>query len=264
MQAFLDALNNAKENNNGQPKFIIAHTLDRERNSRSGRALTKRTEKPARNLSMPPAKDSACRTNIISFRKRLTPTLPSTRRSCSRITSGGKKCYNEWRKKNPELGRNARRRDRAKSAGRSLMRKFLNSRRTRSWRRVKPAAKRLQPIAQAMPLLMSGSADLARLDPELHQGRRRFHPRQSKGPQHPTSEFASTACARFMNGISLSRTVSRLGCNLYSFSPIIAAPQFGWQRSRSCRTSTFSRTTRSEWARMVRLTSRSRRWRACG
>src|SRR5213082_4251079 len=27
MQAFLDALNNAKENNNGKPKFIVAHTL---------------------------------------------------------------------------------------------------------------------------------------------------------------------------------------------------------------------------------------------
>src|SRR5436853_5549861 len=27
MQAFLDALNNAKENNNGRPKFIVAHTL---------------------------------------------------------------------------------------------------------------------------------------------------------------------------------------------------------------------------------------------
>src|SRR3989440_9297689 len=27
MQAFLDALNNARENNNGRPKFIVAHTL---------------------------------------------------------------------------------------------------------------------------------------------------------------------------------------------------------------------------------------------
>src|SRR5207253_1001203 len=27
MQAFLDALNNAKENNNGRPKFIISHSL---------------------------------------------------------------------------------------------------------------------------------------------------------------------------------------------------------------------------------------------
>src|SRR5436853_7250143 len=27
MQAFLDALNTAKENNNGRPKFIVAHTL---------------------------------------------------------------------------------------------------------------------------------------------------------------------------------------------------------------------------------------------
>ena len=26
MQQFLDALNNAKENNNGKPKFIVAHT----------------------------------------------------------------------------------------------------------------------------------------------------------------------------------------------------------------------------------------------
>ena len=71
-------------------KFIISHSL-------IGKGIPevagtyKRMARPVRNLSILLAKDLACPTNIISFRRRLTPTLPSTRRNCWPITSGGKK-----------------------------------------------------------------------------------------------------------------------------------------------------------------------------
>ena len=60
----------------------------------------------------------------------------------------------------------------------------------------KAGSEALQPLAQAMPSLISGSADLHGSTLELHQRRRRFHSRRIRRAAISASAFASTACAR--------------------------------------------------------------------
>ena len=166
------------------------------------------------------------------------------------------KIYNEWREKNPE---------KAEMLDDAIERKVpadLFAKIPEFPKDAKLATRKAGSEALAADRAGDAVADQrqrrsSRLDPELHQGRRRFHPRQSEGPQHPL-RHSRTRHVRDHERHFLSRTVSRLGRNLYSSSPIIAAPPFGWPRWRSCRTFTFSRTTPSALAKTARLMNRSR------
>ena len=195
MQAFLDALNNAKESNNGRPQFIIAHTLIGKgipevagTYKAHGEAGAKFVDAARKGLGLPDEHYFVSKETYAYFAEHKKKLLADYER--------WEKTYNEWRKKNPEQGANARRRDRAKSAARSSSEDSGISRRTRSWRRAKPAAKRLQPIAQAMPLLISGSADLHGSTLNYIKDGGDFTRDNPKRPQHPISAFANTACAR--------------------------------------------------------------------
>ena len=158
MQAFLDALNIAKERDNGRPQFIIAHTL-----IGKGVPEVEGTYK-AHGEAGAPYVDAA--------RKRLG--LPDEHYFVSEETreyfaghkkellaeyDRWKKTYNEWRKTNPDkaklLDDGIERRVPA-----DLLAKIPEFPKDSKLATRKAGSETLQPIAQAMPLLMSGSADL--------------------------------------------------------------------------------------------------------
>jgi transketolase len=158
MQAFLDALNIAKERDNDRPQFIIAHTL-----IGKGVPEVEGTYK-AHGEAGAPYVDAA--------RKRLG--LPDEHYFVSKETreyfaghkkkllaeyDRWKKTYNEWRKTNPDkaklLDGGIERRVPA-----DLLAKIPEFPKDSKLATRKAGSEALQPIAQAMPLLMSGSADL--------------------------------------------------------------------------------------------------------
>src|SRR5213082_1770784 len=158
MQQFLDALNVAKERDNGKPQFIIAHTL-----------IGKGIPEVAGTYK---AHGEAGAKFVDAARKALG--LPDEHYFVSQDVSGyfaehkkkllveygrWEKTYDAWRAKNP---------DKAKLLDDGLARKVpsdLLSEIPEFPKDAKLATRKaggevLQPIAQAMPLLMSGSADL--------------------------------------------------------------------------------------------------------
>jgi transketolase len=158
MQQFLDALAVAKERDNGKPQFIIAHTLIGKgipevagTYKAHGEAGAKFVDAARKGLGLPEehyfvSKD--VRNYFAEHKKKLVIDYDRW-----------EKTYNEWRAKNPE---------KAKMLGDGIGRKvpadllskipeFPNDAKLATR---KAGGEALQPIAQAMPLLMSGSADL--------------------------------------------------------------------------------------------------------
>jgi len=158
MQQFLDALNIAKERDNGKPQFIIAHTLigkgvpEVEGTYKAhGEAGAKFVDAARKGLGLPEEHyfvSQEVRDYFAEHKKKLLADYDRW-----------EKVYNEWRTKNPE---------RAKMLDDGIERKVpadLLSRIAEFPKDAKLATRKagseaLQPIAQAMPLLMSGSADL--------------------------------------------------------------------------------------------------------
>src|SRR6266567_1569773 len=158
MQAFLDALNNAKENNNGKPKFIVAHTLIGKgipevagTYKAHGEAGAKFVDAARKALGLPDQHYFVSQDVYDYFAQHKRKLLADYDR--------WEETYNAWRKKNP---------DKAKLLDDGLARKVpadLLSKIPDFPTDAKLATRKaggevLQPIAQAMPLLMSGSADL--------------------------------------------------------------------------------------------------------
>ena len=158
MQQFLDALNNAKENNNGKPKFIVAHTLigkgvpEVEGTYKAhGEAGAPYVDAARKGLGLPDEHYFVSKETYDYFaghKKKLLAQYDSW-----------KKIYNEWRKTNP---------DKAKllddgierKVPADLLSKIPEFPKDSKLATRKAGSEALQPIAQAMPLLMSGSADL--------------------------------------------------------------------------------------------------------
>src|SRR6266567_3164806 len=158
MQAFLDALNIAKERDNGRPQFIIAHTLIGKgvpevagTQKAHGEAGAKFVDAGRKGLGLPDEHyfvSQEVRDYFAEHKKKLLADYDRW-----------EKTYNEWRKKNP---------DKAKMLDNGIERKVpvdLLSKIPEFPKDAKIATRKaggeaLQPIAQAMPLLMSGSADL--------------------------------------------------------------------------------------------------------
>jgi len=158
MQAFLDALNIAKERDNGRPQFIIAHTLigkgvpEVEGTYKAhGEAGAPYVDAARKGLGLPDEHyfvSKETREYFAEHKKKLLADYDRWR-----------KTYNEWRKTNP---------DKAKQLDDGIERKVpadLSSKIPEFPKDSKLATRKagseaLQPIAQAMPLLMSGSADL--------------------------------------------------------------------------------------------------------
>src|ERR1700730_8973020 len=158
MQQFLDALEVAKERDNGKPQFIIAHTLigkgipEVEGTYKAhGEAGAKFVDAARKGLGLPDEHyfvSEEVRRYFAEHKKKLLGDYHRWEET-----------YSAWRKKNP---------DKAKLLDDGLERKIpadLFARIPEFPKDAKLATRKaggevLQPIAQAMPLLMSGSADL--------------------------------------------------------------------------------------------------------
>ena len=158
MQAFLDALNNAKENNNGRPKFIISHSLIGKgipevagTYKAHGEAGAKFVDAGRKGLGLPDEHYFVSKETYAYFAEHKKKLLADYER--------WEKIYNEWRKKNPEL---AKMLDNgiARNVPGDLLAKIPEFPKDAKLATRKAGSEALQPIAQAMPLLMSGSADL--------------------------------------------------------------------------------------------------------
>jgi transketolase len=158
MQQFLDALNIAKERNNGKPQFIVAHTLigkgipEVEGTYKAhGEAGAKFVDAARKGLGLPNEHYFVSPEVYNYFAEHKKKLLAEYNR--------WEKTYSDWRKKNP---------DKAKvlddgferKVPADLLSKIPDFPKDAKLATRKAGSEALQPIAQAMPLLMSGSADL--------------------------------------------------------------------------------------------------------
>ena len=158
MQQFLDALEVAKERRNGRPQFIIAHTLIGKgipevagTQKAHGEAGAKFVDESRKNLGLP-AEHYFVSDDVRSyFAEHKTKLLANYDK--------WEKTFNEWSKKNP---------DRAKSLKAAIDKEVPDNLLSAvpefpSDSKIatrKAGSDVLQPLAKAMPLLVSGSADL--------------------------------------------------------------------------------------------------------
>ncbi|HET9418067.1 MAG TPA: transketolase [Chthoniobacterales bacterium] len=158
MQQFLDALNIAKERDNGKPQFIIAHTLIGKgipevagTYKAHGEAGAKFVDAGRKGLGLPDEHYYVSKEVYEYFAEHKKKLLADYDR--------WEKNYDEWRKKNPE---------RAKILDDGIERRVpadLFSKIPEFPKDAKLATRKaggevLQPIAREMPLLIGGSADL--------------------------------------------------------------------------------------------------------
>ncbi len=158
MRQFLDAFDVAKRRDNGKPQFIIAHTLIGKgipevagTYKAHGEAGAKFIDAARKALGLPDQHYFVSQDVYDYFAEHKKTLLAQYDR--------WQKIYDEWRTKNP---------DKAKLLDRGLAREMppdLLSKIPDFPRDAKLATRKaggevLQPVAQAMPLLMSGSADL--------------------------------------------------------------------------------------------------------
>src|SRR5256885_1062995 len=116
-------------------------------------------EKRAQSLSMPRARRSACRMNITSFLRTCMTTSPSTRKSCSPITTAGKKLTTRGARK-ILTRRSYSMMGSSEKIPSDLLANIPEFPKDAKLATRKAGGEVLQPIAQAMPVLISGSADL--------------------------------------------------------------------------------------------------------
>src|SRR6266699_3478736 len=158
MQQFLDALNVAKERNDGKPQFIIAHTLIGKgipevagTHKAHGEAGAKFVDAARKGLGLPDEHyfvSQEVRDYFAEHKKKLLADY-----------ARWEKTYDEWRKKNPEK---AKMLDNGieRKVPVDLLSKIPEFPKDARLATRKAGGEALQPIAQAMPLLISGSADL--------------------------------------------------------------------------------------------------------
>jgi transketolase len=158
MQAFLDALNIAKERDNGRPQFIIAHTLigkgvpEVEGTYKAhGEAGAPYVDAARKGLGLPDEHyfvSNETREYFAEHKKKLLADYDRWQ-----------KTYNEWRKANPDKAKQLDDGIERKVPA-DLLAKIPEFPKDSKLATRKAGSEALQPIAQAMPLLMSGSADL--------------------------------------------------------------------------------------------------------
>ncbi|MEP7078701.1 MAG: transketolase [Chthoniobacterales bacterium] len=158
MQAFLDACEIAKERDNGKPQFIMAHTLAGKgipevagTAKAHGEAGAKFVDADRRKLGLPEEHyfvSRETREYFAEHKKRLLDNF-----------ADWEKTWNAWRKSNPDK---ARALDDAidKKVPADLLEKIPPFPQDAKLATRKAGGEALQPIAQAMPNLIGGSADL--------------------------------------------------------------------------------------------------------
>src|SRR6201982_2074853 len=158
MQEFLDAFNVAKRRDNGKPQFIIAHTLIGKgipevagTYKAHGEAGAKFVDAGRKGLGLPDEHyfvSQEVRDYFAAHKKKLLTDYDHW-----------EKTYGEWRKKNPDKAKVLDDGIERKVPG-DLLSKIPEFPKDAKLATRKAGSEALQPIAQAMPLLMSGSADL--------------------------------------------------------------------------------------------------------
>jgi len=158
MQQFLDALNVAKERDNGKPQFVIAHTLIGKgvpevagTHKAHGEAGAPYVDAARKGLGLPDEHyfvSNETREYFAEHKKKLLADY-----------DGWQKTYNEWRKANPDKAKQLDDGIERKVPA-DLLAKIPEFPKDSKLATRKAGSEALQPIAQAMPLLMSGSADL--------------------------------------------------------------------------------------------------------
>ena len=158
MRQFLDALTVAKERDNGRPQFIVAHTLIGKgipevagTNKAHGEAGAKFIDAARKGLGLPEEHyfvSQETRDYFAAHKKKLMADYDRWEKS-----------YQDWRKKNPE---NAQLLEEAveRKVPADLLSKIPKFPADAKLATRKAGSDALQPLAQAMPLLISGSADL--------------------------------------------------------------------------------------------------------
>ena len=158
MQAFLDALNNAKENDDGKPKFIVAHTLigkgipEVEGTFKAhGEAGAKFVDAARKGLGLPDEHYFVSKQTYDYFAAHKKKLLAEYDR--------WEKSYSDWRGKNEEQAKLLEAAiDRKVDV--DLLSKIPEFPKDAKLATRKAGSEALQPIAKAMPFLISGSADL--------------------------------------------------------------------------------------------------------
>src|SRR5437016_12930779 len=158
MRQFLDAFDVAKRRDNGKPQFIIAHTLIGKgipevagTYKAHGEAGAKFVDAARKGLGLPAEHyfvSQQVRDYFAEHKKKLLADYDRW-----------EKTYNEWRKKNSEQAKVLDDGIERKVPA-DLLSKIPNFPADAKIATRKAGSEVLQPIAQAMPLLMSGSADL--------------------------------------------------------------------------------------------------------
>jgi transketolase len=158
MQQFLDALNIAKERDNGKPQFIVAHTLigkgipEVEGTYKAhGEAGAKFVDAARKALGLPEEHYFVSQQVYDYFAEHKKKLLAEYNR--------WEKTYAEWRQKNPGLAKTL---DDGiqREVPADLLSKIPEFPADAKLATRKAGGEVLQPIAKAMPLLVSGSADL--------------------------------------------------------------------------------------------------------
>jgi len=158
MQQFLDALDTAKERKSGRPQFIIAHTLIGKgvpevegTHKAHGEAGAKYVDAARKGLGLPDEHyfvSNDVRAYFAEHKKKLLADYDRWEKS-----------YDDWRKKSPEQAKLLDDGIERKVPA-DLLSKIPEFPKDAKLATRKAGSEALQPIAQAMPLLMSGSADL--------------------------------------------------------------------------------------------------------
>jgi transketolase len=158
MQAFLDAFEVAKQRDNGKPQFIIAHTLIGKgipevagTSKAHGEAGAKFVDAARKGLGLPDEHYFVSKETYDYFAQHKKKLLADYDR--------WEATYNDWRKKNSEK---AKQLDDAveRKVPADLLAKVPEFPKDSKLATRKAGSEALQPLAQAMPLLISGSADL--------------------------------------------------------------------------------------------------------
>ncbi|MDB6148194.1 MAG: transketolase [Spartobacteria bacterium] len=158
MQQFLDAYEVAKHRDNGRPQFIIAHTLIGKgipevagTHKAHGEAGAKYVDAARKALGLPDEPyfvSDDVRAYFAEHKEKLLADYDRWEKS-----------YQAWRNKNPELAKSLDDGVNRKVPG-DLLSKIPNFPADAKLATRKAGSEALQPLAQAMPFLISGSADL--------------------------------------------------------------------------------------------------------
>src|SRR5213075_2967820 len=199
MQQFLDAFDVAKRRDNGKPQFIIAHTLigkgvpEVEGTFKAhGEAGAKYVDAARKALGLP--------TEHYFVSQEVYDYFAEHKKKLLTDYEKWEETYNTWRKKNP---------DKAKMLNDGLERKVpsdLLSKIPEFPKDAKLATRKaggevLQPIAEAMPLLMSGSADLYGSTMNYIEGGGDFN-RDNPGGRNIRFGIREHGMCAILNGIS--------------------------------------------------------------